>query len=129
MNKEKDLLAEIKQQEAVIAEATARLKTLRGELFDLHRETMRNKKPTAAMLNVLAKLANGARVSARDSTRAHNYRYTLINPQENVGKRVIEGLRERECIWWRVVGDGKLIADITDHGRAVLAKYQKGGTQ
>ena len=39
------------------------------------------------------------------------------------------GLKERECIEWQTEERYNQVARITDHGRAVLAKHQKGGTQ
>ena len=129
MSKEKDLLAEIEHQEAVIAEATERLKTLRVEVYALRRETLRNKKPTPAMLDVLAKLAAGDGICRFVGTRNWKSYYRLLSTDDRVPTSAIDGLRERECIQWRTEERASQVARITDHGRAVLAQYQKGGTQ
>ncbi len=129
MSKEKDLLAEIEHQEAVIAEATDRLKALRVDARALRRETLRNKKPTPAMLDVLAKLAAGDAVRRSVGTRNWKSYYKFISTGDRVAESVIDGLRDRECIQWRTEERANQVARITDHGRAVLAKHQEGGTQ
>ena len=128
MSKEKDLLAEIEHQEAVIAQATERLNVLRVDVYALRRETLRNKKPTAAMLDVLAKLAAGDAVCRFVGTRNWKSYYRLLSTDDRVPTSAIDGLRERECIQWRTEERARGAFRITDHGRAVLAKHQKGGT-
>ena len=129
MSKEKDLLAEIEHQEAVIAEATERLKALRVDVYALRREALRNKKLTPAMLDVLAKLAAGDAVRRSVGTRNWKSYCKFIGTGDRVPESAIDGLRERECIQWRTEERANQVARITDHGRAVLAKHQKGGTQ
>ena len=127
MSKEKDLLAEIEHQEAVIAQATERLKTLRVKARALRRETLRNKKPTPAMLDVLAKLAAGDGIYEYESKGDRSHRF--LSAGDRVKGSVLIGLGERECIQWRTEECSNWVARITDHGRAVLAKHQKGGNQ
>ncbi len=127
MSKEKDLLAEIEHQEAVIAEATERLKVLRVEVEASRRKTLRNKKPTPAMLDVLAKLAAGDGIYRYSWSGARSYNYA--NTGERVSASAVYGLGERECIQWRTEERANQVARITDHGRAVLAKHQEGGAQ
>ncbi len=127
MSKEKDLLAEIELQEAVIAEATERLEALRVEVYALQLVARHNKKPTAAMLDVLAKLAAGDAVCRFVGTRNWQSYYRLLSTDDRVPTSAIDGLRERECIQWRTEERASQVARITDHGRAVLAKHQKGG--
>lgn len=129
MSKEKDLLAEIELQEAVIAEAAERLKALRVEVYALRRETLRNKKPTSAMLDVLAKLAAGDGVRRSVGTQNWKLYYKFIGTGDRVAESAVYGLGERECIQWRTEERAIQVARITDHGRAVLAKHQKGGKQ
>ena len=125
MSKEKDLLAEIEHQEAVIAEATERLKVLRVEVRALRRETLRNKKPTPAMLDALARLAAGDGIYESKGARPHRF----LSTGDRVKGSVMIGLGDRECIQWRIEEFANRVARITDHGRAVLAKYQEGGAR
>lgn len=129
MSKEKDLLAEIEHQETVIAEATERLKALRVDAYALRRDALRNKKPTAVMLDVLAKLAAGDGVCRSVGTRSWKSYYKFISTGDRVPESAIDGLRDRECIQWRTEERASQVARITDHGRAVLAKHQEGGNQ
>ena len=123
MSKEKDLLAEIELQEAVIAEAAERLKTLRVEVYALRRETLRNKKPTPAMLDALARLAAGDGIYEYESKGDRSHRF--LSTGDRVGGSVMIGLGDRECIQWRIEECSNWVARITDHGRAVLAKHQE----
>ena len=123
------MLAEIEHQEAVIAKATERLKALRVDVYALRRDALRNKKPTPAMLDVLAKLAAGDGVRRSVGTRDSKSYYRLLSTAERVPESAIDGLKERECIQWRTEERANQVARITDHGRAVLAKHQKGGKQ
>ena len=125
MSKEKDLLAEIEHQEAVIAEATERLEALRVDARALRRETLRNKKPTPAMLDALARLAAGDGIYESKGDRSHRF----LSTGDRVKGSVMIGLGDRECIQWRTEECSNWVARITDHGRAVLAKHQEGGAQ
>lgn len=124
MSRKKELLAQIERQETIIAEATECLKALRAALSTLHREAQRNKKPTPAMLDVLAKLAAGDGIYESKGGRSHRF----LSTGERVKGSVMIGLGERECIQWRIE-ESNWVARITDHGRAVLAKHQEGGAQ
>lgn len=126
MSRKKELLAQIERQETIIAEATECLKALRAALSTLHREAQRNKKPTPAMLDVLAKLAAGDGIYEYESKGDRSHRF--LSAGDRVKGSVMISLNERECIQWRTE-ESKWVARITDHGRAVLAKHQEGGAQ
>ena len=125
MSRKKELLAQIERQETIIAEATECLKALRAALSTLHREAQRNKKPTPAMLDALARLAAGDGIYESKGARPHRF----LSTGDRVKGSVMIGLADRECIQWRTEGGSNWVARITDHGRAVLAKHQEGGAQ
>ena len=119
MSKEKDLLAEIEHEEAVIAQATERLNVLRVEFYALRCEARRNKKPTAAQIDVLARLAAGVELTRY----VHGGKYCWPDGEAPFPSAV-EILIDRGLVVTRTTH-----IRITNRGRAVLAKHQKGGTQ